>query len=148
MNAKTSLKIHIGLANESDLFMIYLIEIENFGFDFSRRYMIENGYNHKTKTTKCYVYRVKGLTIGYILFNYYKNSEILMLGVKSEFKHQGIGTKLLNKVKQYSDNITLEVRKSNTLAISFYEKNSFILYKVIANYYVDEDGLYYIWKKN
>lgn len=37
----------------------------------------------------------------------------------------GIGTSLLNKVKEIKNNLTLNVYKKNTNAISFYKKNEF-----------------------
>ena len=40
---------------------------------------------------------------------------------------KGIGTSLLNKVKENRDNLTLSVYKKNINAINFYKKNDFII---------------------
>ena len=40
---------------------------------------------------------------------------------------KGIGTSLLNKVKENRNNLTLNVYKKNINAINFYKKNDFII---------------------
>ena len=42
-------------------------------------------------------------------------------------QHSGIGTSLLDRIKENKDNLTLNVYKKNTNAIKFYEKNNFII---------------------
>ncbi len=129
--------------------MIDLIEMENFGHTFTSQYIKFNGVNKEELVTRCLVLRVDELTVGYILFNHYdENTEILMMGVWHKFMRIGIGTDLINMVKNISNTITLEVRKSNERAIGFYERNGFVLFKQMEKYYEDEDGFYYLWKKN
>lgn len=47
--------------------------------------------------------------------------------VKDINQHSGIGTSLLDKIKEKKDNLILNVYKKNKNAIKFYEKNNFII---------------------
>lgn len=80
------------------------------------------------------------------------NAEIIDFVVNKENQNQGIGKKLINYaindlIKKGINQISLEVRKSNEKAIYLYEKLGFTYDKTINNYYKDEDGLVYRWKK-
>ena len=55
--------------------------------------------------------------------------------VDTNSQHNGIGTLLLNKVKENRNNLILRVYKKNTNAINFYKKNDFI----ITNEDIDND---------
>ena len=44
-------------------------------------------------------------------------------------QHSGIGTSLLDRIKENKDNLTLNVYKKNANAIKFYEKKQFYNYK-------------------
>jgi ribosomal protein S18 acetylase RimI-like enzyme len=129
--------------------MINLIEQENFNHIFTTKYLDFNPHND-SGITKCLVYRESGLCVGYVIFNHWDDQvEILMIGVKKEMWNHGIGSTLLREVKRYGLIITIEVRASNTNAIKFYEVNDFVFSHRKEKYYDNnEDGLYYIWKKN
>jgi ribosomal-protein-alanine N-acetyltransferase len=69
-------------------------------------------------------------------------AEILNLAVKPENREQGVATSLLELVladlqKGEASRLYLEVRPSNTPAISFYQKHLFTLTGVRPNYYRD-----------
>ena len=82
------------------------------------------------------------------LFNIEKISEyeILLIYVCKNFRKKGLGTKLLNKIKENNTHlkkIYLEVSKNNSVGISFYTKMKFIgmhirkKYFFINNEYID-----------
>jgi len=72
-------------------------------------------------------------------------SHILNLTVRPESQRQGIGSKMMQHFQQLArrhgaDTILLEVRPSNRIAISLYEKLGFNEIGVRRNYYPAEDG--------
>lgn len=73
----------------------------------------------------------------------YDRIEIDYIFVKEDFRRKGIASKLLNYIENNNTlkNISLEVRTSNTSAISFYESKEFEKVAVRKNYYNDEDGI-------
>ena len=79
-----------------------------------------------------YVYINKGKIVGFIGLN---DNYIEGIFVDTNNQSRGIGTYLLNKVKENKDNLTLKVYKKNINAISFYKKNGF----VITNENIDEN---------
>jgi len=54
---------------------------------------------------------------------------------------------LINKIKEEASTITLEVRKSNIIAIDFYKKLGFEIVTIKKDYYTSpmEDGYYMMW---
>ena len=74
----------------------------------------------------------------------YDRLEIDYIIVDKSYRRLGIASKLLKYMEDENKgvlNITLEVRESNALAISFYKKNGFVIEAVRKNYYKDENGL-------
>ena len=71
----------------------------------------------------------------------FEEAHITNIVTKKSFRHLGIATKLLNCIINYCkkfENIytlTLEVKESNTVAISLYEKFNFKKVGVRKNYY-------------
>lgn len=71
-----------------------------------------------------YVYILDEEIVGFVGVN--KNYiEGIFIDINNQ--HSGIGTSLLDKIKENKDNLTLSVYKKNKNAISFYEKNNFII---------------------
>jgi ribosomal protein S18 acetylase RimI-like enzyme len=75
------------------------------------------------------------------LFNIEKISEyeILLIYVCKHFRKKGLGTKLLNKIKENNTRlkkIYLEVSKNNSEGISFYTKMKFIGMHTRKNYFI------------
>ena len=87
---------------------------------------------------------------GILVYQYlYDRLEIDYIIVDNNYRNMGIASKLLNSLEntyENIDNITLEVRESNTSAISFYLKNGFKEIAKRKNYYKDEDGILMIKK--
>lgn len=100
----------------------------------SKEYWISN-YNYVKEllpNSEIYVYLIKEKIVGFIgLDNHY----IQGIFIDTNNQCNGIGTFLLNKVKESRNNLTLSVYKKNINAIKFYKKNDF----VITNESVDED---------
>ena len=79
---------------------------------------------------------------------------ITNIAVKEEYKGNGLGNKIVEGliyhcVKLGIDNMTLEVRRSNEVAISLYEKYGFVDCGIRPNYYTDdgEDAII-MWRSN
>lgn len=71
---------------------------------------------------KIYVYTKNDEICGFIGMN---GNYIEGIFVKSDKQHIGIGTALLNKVKQENSQLTLNVYKKNVKAFGFYLKSGF-----------------------
>lgn len=80
------------------------------------------------------------------------NADITMVLTQKNYQNLGIATSLLNNIIQECkklklNNIFLEVRKSNTIAIQLYEKLGFKKISERKKYYDnEEDALIYILK--
>lgn len=80
--------------------------------------------------------------VGYLMVSHLSDeSEILTFGVKHDYRHQGIGTLLLEnyihlmKHEWHCHTCHLEVRESNHAAISLYQKLGFVVTGVRRDYY-------------
>ena len=84
----------------------------------------------------------KEIIIGVIIYTEpYDRIEIDYIAVSEEYKNKGIGSELLKAIENINiKNITLEVRKTNKIAIEFYKKNGYKVVAIRKNYYSDEDG--------
>lgn len=71
-----------------------------------------------------YVYILDEQIVGFVGLN---NNYVEGIFVDVNNQHKGIGTALLDKIKEYKESLTLSVYKKNVNAIKFYEKNNFII---------------------
>lgn len=106
----------------------YEITKKSFDNDFLKVLLYED-----EKITGVLVYEdlIDSLSIDYLI-------------VDEKYRNKGIATKLLKSMEDRHlnyINTTLEVRESNVVAISFYEKNGFKKATIRKNYYKDEDGI-------
>ncbi len=74
-----------------------------------------------------------------------EEAHLLNIGIKEKFRRKGLGVDILNQVIIFSESIScrrvfLEVRVSNTKAISLYEKEGFQKVDIRKNYYRLGDG--------
>lgn len=92
----------------------------------SKEYWKNNNYYVKEilPNAEIYVYVLKENIVGFIGINENYIEEIF---IDTNNQCKGIGTSLLNKVKENRDNLTLSVYKKNINAINFYKKNDFII---------------------
>ena len=71
-----------------------------------------------------YVYVLHEHIVGFVGLN---NNYIEGIFVDINNQHSGIGTALLDRIKEDRESLTLSVYKKNVNAIKFYEKNNFII---------------------
>lgn len=75
---------------------------------------------------------------GYIIvLNLKKELEIIKIGVNPETQGQGIGSQLINKIKEFHTPIFLEVNHHNENAVKFYQFHGFLEIGRRKNYYPD-----------
>lgn len=129
----------IRLINEHDIDKVMEIWLNaNIkAHDFiDKNYWIDNYdlvKNEYLPNSKIYVYEEEELIKGFI--GIINSSFIGGLFVVIESQNKGIGGKLLDKVKDKIDNLSLTVYKDNINAIQFYKKNGF---KIVVEE-IDED---------
>ena len=71
-----------------------------------------------------YVYILDEQVVGFVGVN---NNYVEGIFVDINNQHSGIGSSLLDRIKENKDNLTLNVYKKNANAIKFYEKKNFII---------------------
>ncbi len=91
-----------------------------------------------------YVYLLDEHIVGFVGVN---NNYIEGIFVDIHNQCNGIGTSLLNKIKEEKENLTLSVYKKNTNAIKFYEKNDFIITSEGIDENTNETEYTMTWKK-
>ncbi len=95
--------------------------------------------NPFTIYSKVFIYEEDNHLMGILVYDeIYDRIEIDYILVFEEYKRNGIGKKLLTSLK--NSNISLEVRKSNVVAIQFYKSCGFEIVAERKNYYGKEDG--------
>ena len=109
----------------------------------------ENSVKNEIEKGTVFVAKKHANILGYCIFMQCADEgEIYKIAVDENFRGQGIGSSILTETishleKSGAENIYLEVRKSNTSAISLYKKFGFIYLGERKNYYPDnfEDAL-------
>lgn len=97
--------------------------------------------------TQIFTYTIDNQIVGFIQFDIlYERAELIQIEVLNNFRHQQIASKLLGVmidicIKNNVDNITLEVRKTNVVAIKLYEKFGFKKVAIRKKYYGIVDGI-------
>ena len=92
-------------------------------------------------------YIVEDKIVAYLKYSLiYDRIEIDNLFVEENYRNQKIATKLMCyllsiAIDKHVDNITLEVRKSNSVAIKLYKKMGFHEVAIRKYYYGDEDAI-------
>ena len=92
-------------------------------------------------------YYFNDLLVGYLIYDVlYEKMDIVDVFVKEEYRNKKIATKMMEKLIEIAnleccENITLEVRKTNTHAIKLYEKMGFKSRAIRKGYYNGEDGI-------
>ena len=107
-----------------------------------------NSDNFNNEFLKVVVYEEDKI-LGTLVYTYiYDRIEIEYIVVDKNNRRKKIATKLLKFIEENYNikNITLEVRRSNKVAISFYKRNGFSVASIRKNYYPNEDGLLMIKK--
>lgn len=94
---------------------------------FIKKEYWEHNYNYVKEilpNSEIYVYIVGSDIVGFIGLD---QNYIEGIFVDTNNQCKGIGTLLLNKVKENRNTLTLSVYKKNTNAIKFYKKNDFVI---------------------
>lgn len=95
--------------------------------------------------SKFIVYLEDTKIIGFLSYSViYERAEINYIFVLESYRGEKIASKMLNYMIsscKICDNITLEVRESNSIAISLYKKFGFKEVAIRENYYNNEDGI-------
>lgn len=95
--------------------------------------------------SKFIVYLEDTKIIGFLSYSViYERAEINYIFVLESYRGKKVASKMLNYMIsscKICDNITLEVRKSNSIAISLYKKFGFKEVAIRENYYNNEDGI-------
>lgn len=91
-----------------------------------------------------YVYILEKHIVGFVGVN---NNYIEGIFVDINNQHSGIGTSLLDKIKEDKEKLTLSVYKKNANAIKFYEKNNFIITSENIDKNTNEIEYTMTWKK-
>lgn len=142
------LAININSATLEDISDILYIEELSYGEHHWSRESFINEINNKLAHYYC-ARNEEGKLLGYIGFwIIFDEAHITTLAVTPEYRKNQVAQALLFKMfnicyEHEVKYITLEVRVSNTSAISLYEKNGFSSVGVRKNYYQDtnEDAL-------
>ena len=106
-----------------------------------------NEESFKNEFYNVWVYIEDGIKGVLVFEKIYDRVEIDYIIVDKKSRKLGIGTKFINKLANLDiNNITLEVRESNKIAIEFYKKNEFEIVTIRKNYYGSENGFLLIRK--
>lgn len=122
-----------GFKDNKYLQQIINLESQLFTSSFKQIYRIDPNIEY-------YVYLIDNKVIGYLAYKDVDLSyDIIQIGVDKNYQHQGIATKLMQKIKGHC--ISLEVSCNNTNAIKLYEKLGFSKVCDLPNYYQGVDGI-------
>ena len=91
-----------------------------------------------------YVYIIKDEIVGFVGLD---NDYIEGIFIDTNNQCNGIGTALLNKVKENKSNLKLSVYKKNINAINFYKKNGFVITSESIEEDTNEVEYTMIWNK-
>lgn len=125
----------------SDLDQIMMIENDLFTSPWKK-----SDYEYEIKSnpySKYYVLEENSVIIGYIgIWIIFDIAQITTIGVSKDYQGNGLSNILINKAIEEAnsancDNISLEVRVSNDVAISLYKKHGFINVNTRKAYYSD-----------
>ena len=115
--------------------------------NFNPKEYWESNYNFVKETlpnAEIYVYIIKEKIVGFVGLD---NNYIEGIFVDTNNQCNGIGTSLLNKVKESRNNLTLSVYKKNTNAIGFYKKNGFVITSENMDKNINEIEYTMTWNK-
>lgn len=114
---------------------------------FIKKEYWENNYNYVKNilpNSEIYVYVVGSDIVGFIGLD---QNYIEGIFIDTNNQCNGIGTLLLNKIKENRNTLTLSVYKKNINAINFYKKNDFKIINESIDQDTDEIEYTMIWNK-
>ena len=141
-------------AKQEDFEQVQLIENECFKEPYSYE---ELRYEFDLNpVNKIIVAESESKVVGFIDFLITFNSATIMqVAVTKNYRRKGIATQLLSEmekvfpkdIENMVETITLEVRTSNTSALSLYLKNGYMIVVTKAHYYKDGENALYLVKR-
>lgn len=133
--------MRIRKCKREDLEDVY--EIERLSFPYPYPKIIFYDYINKL----FFVAEENEKIVGYVIADVDRNL-IVSIAVHPEYRNKGYGKKLMDYVlKLMKGKIFLQVRKSNKIAISFYQKIGFKKIKEIKKYYMNGEDAILMSKK-
>ncbi len=126
---------------EKDLEQVLAIEQSVFTSPWPMREFLYE--LHENPFSNLIVIEEEGTIVGYCdYWILYEQAQIADIAVMTSYQQKGFAQQLMDYVvrmveEQGCENISLEVRVSNTKAIRFYEKNGFITVNTRKDYYPD-----------
>ena len=135
------------VADSGMLDKIYALDNTVFDEEKYSRNMIADAFDDES-----YIILVASIDddiIGYIMVSYVVDeAELQKICVSHNNQRSGVGYQLLCNMQNLLGNrgiktLYLEVRKDNTKAINFYEKNGFEIVSIREKYYGDVDAVIY-----
>lgn len=131
------------LDNIMNIWLNNNIKTHNF---IDKNYWINNFDYVKTllPTSDIYVYEINNSIIGFIGIN---KNYIEGIFIKEEYQNKGVGSKLLNYIKNLYNELYLNVYKNNDNAIEFYKKHNFNIIKEQIDKNTNEIELVMQYKK-
>lgn len=147
-------KVNIRRMEERDLCQVERIERETFSMPWSRQAFLDS---MRLSHTIYIVAEKEGRIAGYCgCYQVLEEAEIVNVAVDKPFRRQGIGRAMLEELMRAGEEqgafaYTLEVRASNSPAISLYESMGFKNFGIRKNFYEKpvEDAviMWRNWKK-
>ncbi len=143
---KENRDVTIRKASKEDLPAVYLIEKNSFKDPYPP-FLIDLLYRLNSETFL--LAKRSGETLGYVIASQNRNEgNIVSIAVSLKERGRNIGRTLMIEVlnrlrKSGAETVRLEVRKSNTVAQSFYESLGFKYSHDAIDYYSDEDAKVY-----
>lgn len=131
------------LDNIMNIWLNNNIKTHNF---IDKNYWINNFDYVKTllPTSEIYVYEINNSIIGFIGIN---KNYIEGIFIKEEYQNKGVGSKLLNYIKNLYNELYLNVYKNNDNALEFYKKHNFNIIKEKIDENTNEIELVMQYKK-
>lgn len=142
--------ISIDFMTDCDIDGVFEVECECFSTPWSKKSFSDE---IKNEHTVYLVAKHDEKVIGYAgAWCVAGDADITNIAVLREFRRKGVAKKLLERLifeaeKRNSENIRLEVRKSNEAAISLYEKFGFSMIYIREKYYDNKEDALILEKK-
>ena len=131
----------ISKMTEKDIDDVLTIESLSFSIPWSKEAL-----RIETTENKLSIYlsaRIDKMVVGYAgMWKIFEEGHIMNIAVHPEYRGNGVGSMLISKLikicpENKIEKLTLEVRKSNVLALKMYEKFGFQIKGERKNYYSD-----------
>ncbi|SHK33785.1 [SSU ribosomal protein S18P]-alanine acetyltransferase [Hathewaya proteolytica DSM 3090] len=130
---------NIEYMTDKDINDVYNINLQSLKNPWSMESLKSELHNNKAKYVVCK--DQSGTVLGFGgMWIIYGEGNVTNIAVAKEARRCGVGTKILNSLVSIckgegADAMTLEVRESNTAAISLYEKSGFVSCGLRKNFY-------------